>query len=92
MSKTGLKLNIPEGVVFQVLDEEAVLLNLDSGLYFSLNEVGTRFWQLLAESPSVDHAIDSLEQEFDVGRPTLQADVLQLIDNLKAEKLVEETG
>ena len=34
---------IPEHVAFQVLDGQAVVLNLDSGRHFGLNEVGTLF-------------------------------------------------
>jgi hypothetical protein len=40
---------IPERLLVQQLNCETVILDLDSGTYFGLDEVGTRVWQLLAQ-------------------------------------------
>jgi len=40
---------IPDDVLFRELDGEAVLLNLKTGIYFGLNPVATRMWQLIVE-------------------------------------------
>ena len=42
-------LRIPNGVLFRQLDNEAVLLDADSGFYFTLNESGTVVWQSLSK-------------------------------------------
>ena len=44
---------IPPDVLFQELEGECVLLNLDTGRYYSLDDVGTRMRQLLAEHGNV---------------------------------------
>ena len=85
-----MKLQIPENVVFQVLDGQAVVLNLDSGYYFGLNEVGTRFWQRLGETDSLDTIVEGLLGEFEVERSVLEQDIAELINDLKTRKLVEE--
>ena len=85
-----MKLQIPENVVFQVLDGQAVVLNLDSGYYFGLNEVGTRFWQRLGETGSLDTIVEGLLGEFEVERSVLEQDIAELINDLKTRKLVEE--
>lgn len=81
---------IPEHVVFQVLDGEAVVLNVDSGRYFGLNEVGTRFWQELEQGHSVEQITERLLGEYDVERPELQRDLAELIAMLKERNLLEE--
>jgi hypothetical protein len=44
-------------VTFQTVAGEAILIRMDSGTYFSLNQVGTDFWQLLdGRSPISSHA------------------------------------
>ena len=46
---SGNTLRIGTDVVFRQLDDEAVLLNLKTGIYFGLNDVGARVWQLIAD-------------------------------------------
>ena len=38
---------VPKDVLFQDLGEEVVLLEVESGQYYGLNEVGARMWSLL---------------------------------------------
>ena len=52
-------ITISPDVVFRDLDGEAVLLNLALGIYFGLNEVGTRMWNLL-------HQYSVLQQVFEI--------------------------
>lgn len=73
---------IPEDVLFQELNGEAVILDLASERYFGLDEVGTRFWQLLNDDPSVQAAYDLLCREYDVEASRLETDLLLLAGNL----------
>lgn len=79
---------IDPDVIFRELDGEAVILHLGTGLYYGLDSVGTRMWQLLAEHRSVRRVFDMLVEEFDVSPETLRADLLRLIDDLHDRKLV----
>ena len=38
-----------------VLDGEAILLNLETGAYFTLNRAGTVTWELFDEARTLDH-------------------------------------
>ena len=78
----------PEDVMFRDLDGEAVLLNLDNESYYGLDNVGTRIWQVLTSSLSIQMAIDALVGEFDVDRDQLKADVLALVGELRKDGLV----
>lgn len=80
-----------EGVVFQQLQEEAVLLNLDSGQYFGLDPVGTRIWNLLVEGQSLPQVVSTIVAEYEVGGEQCKADLLKLLGDLEAQGLVAVT-
>jgi hypothetical protein len=75
-------------VVFRALEDEAILVDLESGVYFGLNAVGARVWELLQET-TVGGACEAIAGEFDAPRDTIDADVTALVDELIAKGLVE---
>jgi hypothetical protein len=77
-----------EGVLFQQLQEEAVLLNLDSGQYFGLDPVGTRIWNLLAEGKELPEVIMAIAAEYEVDAARCKADLLKLLGDLEEQGLV----
>jgi len=79
---------IPDDVVFRELDGEAVILNLASGMYFGLDAVGTRIWQLLDTHRSLRRTLAALEQEYDAPLDQLAADLTAFVDQLKAKGLL----
>lgn len=80
--------DIPEDVIFRELEGEAVILNLESGVYFGLDEVGTRIWQFLVESPRLRDVHRHMLAEFDVAPDTLERDLLAFAAALSAKGLV----
>lgn len=80
---------VSENVVSREVSGEFVLLDLESGIYFGLNPVGSRIWQLLDEKPQALSAICSIvEAEFDAPREVIEADVLTLTGELVEQGLV----
>lgn len=77
-------------VVWRDLEGEAVLLDLASGTYFGLNDVGTRIWQLLAAGEPVNRIAEVLAGEYDVSGDDARRDVEALLAELRARKLVVE--
>jgi hypothetical protein len=75
----------------RIIDGEAVILNLKSELYLGLNSVGTRFWTVLHEAPTIQVAYESLLNEFDVAPARLRQDLNKLLTQLLEQKLVEVT-
>ena len=74
------KITIPKDVVFREIAGEAVILSLETGKYFGLDQVGTRMWQLLAEHNQVEPALDDLTEEYDTTKDQLQQDLLDLVE------------
>lgn len=82
------RLRVSDDVVFRELDGEAVILNLASGTYFGLDEVGTRFWRLIEHDDRVDTALATLEREYDVSAEVLRADLERLVAALVGKGLM----
>ena len=68
--------------LFQEIDGQCVLLNLQTEHYYSLDDVGTCMWQLLMEHHRVALVGEQLLDEYDVDRATLYRDLGNLITEL----------
>ena len=79
---------ITPDVLHQELDGETVLLNLANESYFGLDEVGTRIWQVLAETSSLPDVVTRLLTEYDVTPEQLREDVERLVAQLSEAGLV----
>ena len=83
------KITVPQDVLFRDVAGEAVVLNLETGKYFGLDEVGTRMWALLAEHGRVETAYRTLLGEYEVNAEQLESDLFKLIDDLAAHELLK---
>jgi hypothetical protein len=88
MSGLDARVRPAADVLFRDLGGEAVLLDVASGSYFGLNEVGARVWQLVAAGGTLAGIVAALAAEYDVPGERLQADVLALVEDLAANRLV----
>jgi hypothetical protein len=77
-----------EGVAAQVVNGEAVLLDIERGEYFSLNSVGTRIWELCDGTRSATEIVSVICDEFDVAEDVVTADAQEILDALEKEKLI----
>jgi hypothetical protein len=82
------RVRIQDDVLFQELKGEAVLLNLKTGVYLGLNQLGTRIWQLLQEDGSLDRAKEVILQEYDVTPEKCAQDLLDLVQQMEKQGLV----
>lgn len=81
----GARLRVSDDVVFRELDGEAVVLNLGSGMYFGLDEVGTRVWSLIEAHGDLRSVYNALLDEYDVAPEILERDLVGLVSEM-AEK------
>ena len=77
-----------DNVLFQDLHGEGVLLNLRSGVYFGLDPVGARIWQLLEKPAVLSGILESLLTEYDVAREQCVQDLLALVAEMEQQGLV----
>jgi hypothetical protein len=71
------------------LSGEAVVLNFDDGVYYSLNRVGARIWMLIQDPRKVADLLATLTDEYDVEPARCEADLLTLLTELRGLNLVE---
>jgi hypothetical protein len=78
----------PSDVLMQELEGESVFLHLERGQYLGLDEVGTRMWQTLVDSESIQAAYELLLNEYDVAPEQLRQDLQELVEKLVENGLV----
>ncbi|MBE9065715.1 PqqD family protein [Leptolyngbya cf. ectocarpi LEGE 11479] len=71
------------------LNGEVVILNLSSGVYYGLNEVGARIWELIQQPCQVHELHNVLLEEYDVPTDTCRQELLKLLLELKNACLIE---
>lgn len=82
------RVRVPDEVLISNLQDESVILNLNSERYFGLDNVGTRMLSVLSASNSIETAYQRLLAEYDVDPQALRQDLSSLIENLLQQGLV----
>lgn len=88
----GCRAVVPRRVVHRRLVTETVLLNIETGLYHGMDEVGSRFFEALQESESVQAAVTLLLEEFDAPEGRIREDMLGYCSDLLERGLLELEG
>ena len=71
------------------LGGEVAILDLKAGMYYGLDEVGARIWELIQEPRAVREVHNMLLSQYDVERERCERDLLSLLQQLADEGLVE---
>lgn len=82
------KIAVPEDVVFRELDDEAVLLQVETGRYFGLDPVATRMWTALDEHETLGGALEALSAEYEATRERIRHDLEELVIALAERRLI----
>ena len=81
---------IPETSINQKVGDELVILNLESGHYFGLDEVGARMVELIGEHGEVDKVVACMVEEYDASQSQIKADLEDLLKELTKNNLIVE--
>lgn len=84
-----LRAIIPHHVVHRTLASETVLLNIETGHYYGMDETGGRFFAVLRDAGSVESAVAVLTREFDAPPEQIRADMLRYCGELLQHGLIE---
>jgi hypothetical protein len=71
------------------LGEEAAILSLKNSVYYGMNPVGARVWELLKQPKSVSELRDVLLDEYEVDQERCAQDLLALLHRMRDEGLIE---
>ena len=79
---------ISEDIVISEINNDSVILNLNTGIYFQTNELGSFIVSLLTEFHSLRTIEDKITHSFDVTRDNCHNDILKFIENLHEKRLL----
>ena len=71
------------------LGDEAAILNLKNTVYYGLNPVGARVWNLLQQPKRIAQLRDALVDEFNVDAERCESDLLDLLEKMRSEGLIQ---
>ena len=77
-----------EGLVWQELDGELVLMDLERSVYLTTNATGSVLAKLLTEERTREELADQLVEQFDIDRERALDDVDAFIAQLREKKLL----
>ena len=78
----------PEEVAAKVVQGEAIIINLATGVYYSMAGVGAAAWSLLEATGDVEGTVNALRASYDVDASRCHAEVERLVAELLAERLL----
>lgn len=78
-------------VVHETIDNEVVIINLDSGCYYSLQGLGAAVWELVKEQTQVAEIINTITASYNGQAPVIEGAVSQLLADLQYEHLIVPT-
>jgi hypothetical protein len=78
-----------DGFVTAEIDDEVAMLNIEKGTCYGLNKVGSKIWEMLEAPRRVSDICEILLQKFEVERSLCERQVLDLLEELRAEGMVE---
>ena len=81
-----------EQVEWRKFENESLLLNVQTGTYFRINEVGSFIWETLDGKKTAENLINSMVKQFDVTEETARLDYQNFTAQLLQDKLVISVG
>ncbi|WP_129676345.1 lasso peptide biosynthesis PqqD family chaperone [Candidatus Chloroploca sp. Khr17] len=79
-----------EDVMASPVDDELVMMDLERGVYYSLDRVGADIWNRLAQPVAVADLCSQLMQKYAVDQETCETDVLAVLNDMAANGLLAE--
>ncbi|MEZ4516167.1 MAG: PqqD family protein [Chloroflexota bacterium] len=83
---------VNEDVIYRRIEDEFVLINLQSDQIFTLNQTGSTFWELLMEGLPVSEIRARLLDAYDVSPEDLDAEISLMVEKLTSEGLIERNS
>ena len=79
---------VSDRVVFREIDDKIVMIHLDSGFYYSLNEVGCFIFNQLLKSRDIDDILNEIQSSYEVPKGEAREDIEEFVESLMKEKII----
>ena len=71
------------------MDTELVMMSLEKGEYYGLNNIASRIWSLLEEPLSFEKLLETLLDEYEVTKEQCIADILPFLEEMNKKQIIE---
>jgi hypothetical protein len=72
-----------------MIDGEVIIINLETGIYYSLMKSGVEVWQSIERNATVEEIVAALVRHYEATRDTLEGAATRCLDELQREGLIE---
>lgn len=76
-------------VTWRGMEDDCILLHLDTGIYYTLNEVGRFLWESCDGKRKLRMIFEELLEHYEVDPETAKKDIFEIVEDLVKEGLVE---
>ena len=73
---------------FSKIDEEVIMLNVNNGEYYALNDVASRIWEMIDTPLKVADLIAKLTEEYEIDKKTCNQDTLNCLEDFKNKSII----
>lgn len=81
-----------DAIAAKVIDGEAILMNVRSGVYYSMEGVGVFVWEGIEQGASLEEVAERVARRYGVSREQAEADLAVLVSELLREEIVQEAN
>ncbi len=89
-SPRNYRINSPS-VIYQVMDNEIVIINLESGVYYNIEGLGIALWKMIDSHCSVDQMISLITERYNENSIQIRKEILDFLAILHSEGLLSIT-
>ncbi|MFC1771207.1 PqqD family protein [Candidatus Margulisiibacteriota bacterium] len=75
-------------IIYSPIEDETLIVNVETGCYFSLNKFASYIWNLLLQRTSFESIITLILEKYDVSEKTAKKDLLNLFEDFQKEKII----
>ncbi len=90
MVTDGTRVTKNEHIPWRIIEEEAILIDLEEGEVVRLNPVGAEIWSAIDGVRTIEEIVDHICRTFDVSQWKANRDVHRFITSLLRHELVQE--
>ena len=83
-----MNFTINKNIAHEIIDGEAIIVNLENGNYYSLDKTGAELWNFVEKGLNVPEIIDGLAKRYEGNRAEIETSVSQLLADMEKEGLI----
>jgi hypothetical protein len=77
---------------FRIIKDEAVIVDLDSSMLYSLNPLATLIWGMCDGKNAVKDIVDKIEDEYEVEKDVAEKDCMEFVNDFVGKGLLLESN